>query len=200
MADDATAADCPHSERRELAVDYLAGRLSPSQGRAFEERYFGCPACARELEAALELRAAFAQVAAEGGGGPGAPRRRRLGWRWGASLAAAAPGRVLRGGEGALSVRVARGAGDPAGLALFWQPVSGADLYVVRLFAPNGDLLFDATTPQTRLVVTPGALAAAPPGAAAFARVEALDPLRRRLAASPLERVRSTPAPGGAGG
>ncbi len=62
MGDRPTAADCPHSERHDLAVAFLAGRLPPAEARAFEEHTFACRACWSEVEAALELRAALAQL------------------------------------------------------------------------------------------------------------------------------------------
>lgn len=62
MSDRPRAVDCPHSERHDLAVAFLAGRLAPAEARAFEEHTFACRACWSEVEGALELRAAWAQL------------------------------------------------------------------------------------------------------------------------------------------
>jgi hypothetical protein len=216
MAIDSTqVTGCPRGEVRELAADYLAGHLSAAQAKRFEAHVIACPTCWQEVERALELRAAFQGSSAQvrplgprhGSGGAAlehGPRRRWLGARelalaaaalvaglglahW-VSLPTSPPPRVVRGEDSIpLQVHVAA-AGR---IEISWPAVADADLYLFRLFTGDGELLLERTLAEPGLVLEPDLLAL-PAGEPLFARVEALDGLRRRRAVSRLEPL---PAP-----
>ncbi len=69
------------------AVDrYLLGEMSEAEQTEFEEHYFGCPACASDVEAGAILAANAAAVFSDEG--PGEATRRAMGlwagWKWAA--------------------------------------------------------------------------------------------------------------------
>jgi hypothetical protein len=75
--------------------DYLAGRLSDLENRAFEDRLARDPDLVRELELATRLREGLARLRDRGELDVGASRRVARRWTWGAALAATLAGVAL---------------------------------------------------------------------------------------------------------
>lgn len=201
---------CPRGEERDLAAEYLAGRLTEAEATRFEAHVIRCTACWQEVERALELRAAFQGWSASvrppaprlGSGGairePAARRR----WRGARELALAAAAlvaglglahwvspptppapRVVRGEE---PIPLQINAAARERIEISWPPVADADHYLLRLFTGDGELLLERRLAEPGLVLGPE-LTALPAGGPLYVRVEALDGLRRRQAASRLE-------------
>lgn len=187
---------CADVESRDLEAAYLAGRLSPDDAAAYEAHYFGCDRCWPALQRATELRATLAHTSR---------RRFRLnptlaaaavlvvflgGWLAMRNRIASGPERVVRGTSDTLVVAASRSA---AGLAAVWHPVSGADRYLVRLYAPDGTLLVERETADTAFAMAGDSL---PPSAAgSLWQIQALDALRRPVARSALTPAGSAVAP-----
>jgi len=193
--------DCLRVDEDELVERYLAGRLSDDEAEWFESHYFSCDRCWAEVERAGALRAVLAEDQQPSAVAP----RRGVPW-WPLAAAAAmmlaalgirqitrpagapSPGggpEVTRGAPAAaLPVRV----GAPARTAA-WPALAGAASYRVRLFAPDGTLLFDRETPDTSLA------AAEASDTLVYWQVEALDSLHTVLQRSTLTPERLVPPP-----
>lgn len=180
---------------------YFSGRLPPADAEAYEEHLFSCAECAAAAERASEIRDALDAVT------PPSAYPRPL-WRR-AGVAAAAAAVVVIAMSLVLALPRSQAPRTPAtrgqtlGLslearsvdgkvALAWPARAGADRYLVRLFAADGEPLFSRELTTLRLTVP---LANLPAGAPLFARVEALSPLGEVLADSGLVSLPGTDAP-----
>jgi hypothetical protein len=180
----------PHQPDDELVRRYVAGSAPPAEAEAFEEHYFGCDDCWREVEAATELGEAIRR--------PAAPTSPRI-WP---VLAAAAVAAFLfvgiwqmvqqqqpqsdrepafRSSQPAFSTAATR-AGSKTMIS--WESRPEACWYLVRRFSDDGSEL-DSTrvdAPQRQLEL---------PFAerASHYRVEALDEFRSVIGDSGLQRL-----------
>lgn len=201
---DVMRSGCAHSD---LAARYVAGTLPEPEAEAFEEHFFGCEECWREVERARSLRAAFAAEAGQPGtAGRAVPWGRGAKWRWPVGLAIAAGlvallvvpvarrgaplSDAVRGGRPALDLHVDAPAGLPR---VAWRPVRGAAFYRVRLFDAVGTVVVDRIVNDTSLSL---ASRPAEPGAdrTYYWQVVALDGARRPLASSRLHAATGTGA------
>ena len=185
---------CAEVDEQDLDVRYLAGRLSGDVADAFEQHYFGCDRCWGLVQRGLDARAGTAPTHGTRKAPVDRPRRVLRWW----SLAAAAtiaiavgtwrfaatrgpPAEALRGRSHALLI-TARA--TERALTAAWVPVSGAAIYRVQLFAPDGRLLVDREVADTTVAFPVESLPANLH--AALWKVAALDQLRNELEASGL--------------
>lgn len=196
------AANCPYDGGSLVVADYLAGRLSDAEARAFEEHSFACDRCFHELQRATELRAAAESDGATAGMTDlAAARPRRLAWAalgmaaavtlalgiWFTQPVPDAPRpdeRVYRDatqGGRMLPLKVSR---DGDSVTLSWPSVDRADRYRVRVWNAGGEPLFeqDATEPTATLPVSRWRDAAGADGV--YVQVVALDELQQAVARS----------------
>lgn len=199
---------CPYGDESFVVADYLAGRMSRPDTRAFEAHSFGCDRCFHELQRALELRAADAPMKAA----PAAPAVPPVWGRWRAlGLAAAVflavgvwlaqplteqppavPEPVYRdaveAGEGRLAIRL-EASRDGETVTLSWPPVQGAERYTVRVWTEAGEPIVEQQTSELSLVLP----AASSRGPAVrdelYAQVLALDELQQVVGSSELLRL-----------
>ena len=188
----ATVIDCPSAGERDLAVLYLAGRLPEDEAQAFEEHYFACEHCWQDVQRGSELRAALGKPAVAPAGRSVRPRRAWL------PLAAAAVIAFVALGVWQLNRRtpvesttpVVRGAGEildlevesgrQGSIDVRWPRHPSAATYEIEVLASNGGSVWKTETPEPRVRIVPGVLAA--PGQTYEIRVEALDSLGQVIA------------------
>jgi len=118
--------------------DYLAGRLSDVDSRAFEDRLSGDPALVRELELSQRLREGLARLRDSGELEVAARRAPSRRWAWGGALAATLAGAAL--------LLVLQPAGRaPAVLSSAVAPASGtaAAFTFVAMRGPAASPVFD---------------------------------------------------------
>jgi anti-sigma factor RsiW len=183
---------------------YLGGQLTEEDAAAFEEHYFGCEDCHREVQRALEIRAALeskeAALSPDRGMRRSPPRwRRPLVWAglaasavlalgtWAAHESRHAPESepVWRGPGAEMAVRVQATA---EGLIAQWPPQPGAQSYVVDVSTEEGVPVVKRETSGTRLAI---AVPTPPHGSATlYISVEALGPRREVRARSQPQRLR----------
>jgi hypothetical protein len=177
----------PHQPDDDLVRRYVAGSAHPAEAEAFEEHYFGCDDCWREVEAATELAQALRR--------PAAPTPRRI-WP---VLAAAAVTAFLFVGVWQLiqqpsdrepSFRSSQPAFNTAAkragakTMISWESRPEARWYLVRRFSDDGSE-FDRTrvdAPQRQLDLPFTQRAS-------HYRVEALDEFQNVIADSGLHRL-----------
>jgi hypothetical protein len=191
-------------EREARIHAYLTGAMSPQEREAFERAWFDDDELAEEIERAVEVRAALSAPRHTSSAVVRRSRAIPVGGRWLALAAALGmvafgsvlwlqrdPGApVMRAGEERLKVEVAPA---PGGIHLVWPQVEGAESYRIDIFTASGErltgaelrrspyLLADSVTPTT-----PGPL---------YARIVALDHVRRVLADSRLIEARPSAQP-----
>lgn len=196
---------CEIVDGGDLDTRYLAGKLSPEGAEAFEAHFFGCERCWGLVHQGLAVRSAFQPDASLAGSSsrpvshqPSAARR----W-WGLAAAAGIatvafgvwgvgsrsedpkPEDVLRGDRAPF---VLVPAADPAALTATWPRVTDADVYRVRLYAPDGTLEMERELSDTTVVLVRDSLQMLA-GGEVFWEVQALDRLRNPIARSELTRV-----------
>lgn len=176
-----------HEPDDELVRRYVAGTATPSEAETFEEHYFGCELCWREVQTAMELREALLRPSVRPG--------RRI---WPA-LAAAAAAAFLFVGIWQMMQRQAdqepawrssqpayqtSGARVGSSTVISWEPKPEARWYVVRRFSADGSEIdtVEIAAPRDRLELPLHA-------AATHYRVQALDQFRSVLADSGLQRL-----------
>jgi CHAT domain-containing protein/tetratricopeptide (TPR) repeat protein len=104
--------DCTSIEEKDLVSRYVGRKLSPEEGEAFEEHYFGCDRCWEEVQAATEVRAALtAKEPTDAAALEVQARAIRRPWRNLAFLAAAAAVAIVAFGAGLLVSRSHRTSG-----------------------------------------------------------------------------------------
>ncbi len=191
--------DCKYVEERDLATSYLAGELSPKDAEAFEQHYFACERCWREVQAMSALRAALGKPVL-------VPVERRptrvTTWRLlavAAIVTAAGLGLwqlthrppeasvqpVLRGGA-AEALAVTTEALPGGRIKVSWRPNLDAQVYVVEVIRSDGVPALKLETGETSMTIDRTVLPAPPPGISFATRVRALDPMRQVVAASEL--------------
>jgi hypothetical protein len=104
-------------------------------------------------------------------------------WPFGAAAPGVPDGDRYRGEGDTLAVSVAAGG---QGVTATWPALRAADLYQVRVYAPDGTLLAQAMTADTAATITADSLRAGSPGDTVYWQVQALDRLRQPLAQSRL--------------
>jgi hypothetical protein len=179
-----------HQPDEDLVRSYVAARLSADEAERFEEHFFACDACWREVETANELREALQR---SGSARTIIPSRR---W-WVGGLAAAAMAAfvfigvrqyteqrqpVFRGGEQALQTSLKT---TGSGIVIEWPAVPEAQSYAVVFLSADA-------TPVTRQQIREPRIEVSPETAsrASHYRVQALDSFERVLADSDLQRIR----------
>jgi hypothetical protein len=198
---DSTDIRDPTREQRIRA--YLSGAMSESDAEAFERELFLDDELAAEVERALEIKASVGSADRPSVITRLPPRSRRE-FRWiaiAAVFSAVAIGGVLwltrmaqepmimRAGEERLSVQLAPGTD---GMRLSWSPVANATAYRVDVFTQSGEKLSSREIPDLSLVVGDDVIGGGAAGAV-FARVIAIDHLRREIADSGLIRIAAGP-------
>jgi hypothetical protein len=173
-------------------VLYLAGRLSEDEAEAFETHYFGCADCWEDVHRGSELRAAFGKPAVAPASRSVRPRRAWLPLAAAAVIAFVALGvwqltrrtpvesttPVVRGAGEVLDLEVA--SGRQGGIDVRWPPHPNAATYEIEVLASNGASVWKTETPEPRVRIGPGVLAA--PRQTHEVRVEALDSLGQVIA------------------
>lgn len=174
-----------HQPDDELVRRYLAGTTTLSEAEAFEEHYFACEACWREVQTAMELREALLRQSAR-------PSRRI----WPALAAAAAAAFLFigiwqmmqrqadqepawRSSQPAYQTSAAR---VGSSTVISWEPKPEARWYVLRRFSADGSEIdtIELAAPRDRLELPLDP-------AATHYRVQALDQFRSVLADSGLQ-------------
>jgi hypothetical protein len=184
---------CERVAEEDLDTRYLTGQLSEAEATAFEEHYFGCERCWALVQQGLAAQAAVSDEP------PRRPLQRPTRPRWGLAAGAAVaaglgiwlvvarepvpPADPIRG-RASIEVRTAS---DDSFVSAAWSPVTGADIYQVRLFAADGTLLHQRRLADTMISVPLDSV----PGAAggAFWDVEALDRMRDPVGRSEMTRT-----------
>lgn len=193
--------DCPYGDESLVVADYLAGRLSVEQSRAFEAHSFECERCFDELQLATELRGASEKRAAPESR-PGVSRTVWPALGLAAALVLAigvwfalpfpeGPGMpaepVYRDGDAAtdllqnLPLEVGR---DNGTVSLSWATVKGAHRYTVRVFTEAGDPVLEEQTTNTAIDLPAAAWEEAARPGQAYVQVIALDELRQMIVQS----------------
>lgn len=193
---ESAALDCRSVEEQDVVSSYVAGRLAEPIAEAFERHYFECADCWDELELAYGLRGLSPQEWPRGRGNVAPLWRRRsfLALAAAASLGILALGlRTLlreraeplaldtpRSGAQELVVDVTR---QPGGtLELSWMPQRGASRSVVEIVTPDGVVLGQHETRETRLVLQEGDLKCG--AGPCRAKVRVIDSLGQEIATS----------------
>jgi hypothetical protein len=193
-----SALTCEQVDEQDLEAAYLAGRLAEPAAEAFEAHLFACDRCWDLVQTARAVAGASSHRRAAVG-------RRR--WRLGvlAPLAAAAGIATvllvrwpLAGGTGGPDSGALRGGGDalPVTAAVrgrqmtaAWPRVAGAEVYQLRLYAPDGGVLLQSETLDTLTVLVLDSSPLVGQVGTVYWQVQALDPLRQPLARSALTPV-----------
>ena len=176
-----------HEPNEELARRYVAGLLPVAEAESFEEHYFACDQCWREIETANEIRQALMPRA-------GGRARTRPAWPFLAAAAVAAfafvgvmqwrgsqsPQQVWRDGSGNDLRTEARISGDS--IELSWQAPQQADHYQIQIFSSDGELVATRTVTRPQASFPRGEIARA-----AHYRIVALDELGGTIADSALQ-------------
>lgn len=196
---------CPHDDRDQLAVEFLAGRLDAARAEAFEEHGYACDSCFEAVELAASVHAALRAPVAARPSPADRTSARAWGWAAAAVLAvavgygayrpverAAGEASSLRGREGAFALTVER---DAAGMTLRWNAVAGADRYEVRLFGADGEALVERRTGETGWTISAAEIPPGLQGTRGYARVDAIDALGAPVDRSPLVPVEGARAP-----
>lgn len=140
-----------HEPNDDLIRQYVAGILAQDDAERFEEHYFACDDCWREVESASEIRTALA---------PSRTARPAPSWRWASLAAAAAIGFALLGvwqwqasrpeapiyrdtTGGGFSTQASR-SGDS--VVLSWGVPADARRYQVQLLKLDGELVASLVT------------------------------------------------------
>lgn len=179
-----------HQPDEDLVRRYVAGTLPADEAERFEEHFFGCDACWREVETTKELRDALGRSSPVRSA-PSTPRR------WLTGLAAAAVAAfvfigirqameqrqtVFRGGEQTLQTSLQT---TGSGLVIAWPAVSEAQSYAVVFLSADGTTLMKQQIREPRIEVPPETAERA-----SHYRVQALDSFERVLADSDLRKIR----------
>ena len=186
-------------EREARIRAYLTGAMSPQERDAFERAWFEDDELAEEIERAVEVRAALSARQPTSGAAHRPWRRKPVGGQWlaiAAALGVVAFGSVLwlqqdtrapvmRAGEERLKVEVAPA---PGGIHLVWPQVKGAESYRIDIFTANGERVTGAEVPRPPYLL-PDSVTPTTPGPL-YARIVALDHVRRVLADSRLIEAR----------
>ena len=176
-----------YSDERRIQA-YLARELDEDEAERFEEELMADDSLAKEVQRALEIRAALRETAAK----PHAVRRaRKPAFVYGLAAAAAvafialtlpflqrppaAP--VFRGVEQRMGLEIEAEGGE---LRARWAPVAGATGYELRILARDGQLLESVEVDGTEAVVDLDG-AEEPSSSPAFAEVVAIDDLGQAL-------------------
>ncbi len=187
-------APCPDEN---VLIAYGAGTLSDDEAERFEEHYFSCERCWKRLERVLELRGALA-----GGAVRPATRPRLSRALWPGLAAAAVLAAVAIGLWGLMPNRpgTVRGDGDiiapvvtrvDEGVEASWDAVEGTDVYLIEIFAADGELVLSREVREPRVAI---ARAELDPTGTMYFKVQALGGLRQPLAVSGLVEI-AGPAP-----
>ncbi|HEX9581533.1 MAG TPA: hypothetical protein VF970_10550 [Gemmatimonadales bacterium] len=197
---DPSALTCEQVDERDLEAAYLASRLAEPDTEAFEAHVFGCDRCWALLQSAQVVAGAAPPRPAA----VSSPRRRRLTIFLPLAAAAGiaalllvrspsapvAPGvpqsGALRGDGDSLPVRTTLADQQ---IEAVWPALSRADVYQLRLYAPDGSLLLQRETRDTIAAVAVDSLRLGSDVQTVYWQVQALDQLRQPLARSPLTPV-----------
>src|SRR5262245_46415941 len=186
--------ECARAEQGDFLARYFGRRLGEAEAQAFEAHYFGCEHCWAEVHAAAEIRDAkgldvFAAPPAE------RSRSARDVWTLLAAAAAVAvmvfglrqlaqrfevtlPQPVWRGSSAeALPLTITRDAQGQ--VVLRWLPHPEAQVYVVEIFASDGESLWKRETSETTVSLDGQVLESKSPDVSFRTRVEALDTMRQ---------------------
>lgn len=173
------------------AARYLCAAMDEPEAAAYEEHYFGCEECARELELGAGIRPA--RMA----------RRKRVRAIWG-GLAAAAALAAIFAGSGVMMRRDSPPAApawrsDSAplmatvtrrdgALEIRWNRVAGASFYLIGIYSADGRPIrqISATSPEAAI----GADAIGGSPSPLYLRIEALDAQGSLITRSPLQALR----------
>lgn len=185
--------DCPKAGDRDLAPLYLAGKLREEEARAFEEHFFACESCRRDVEKGSELRALYGKSPLGLAKSSARPSR----FWWPAAVAAAialvAVGvwqanrrslealSVPRGAEAGIEGLAISPLAD-GGLDVAWTPRPEAALYHVQVFGPDGRSLWKTETREPRVRIENSLLLPQPLRRTCDVRVEAVDSMGQVLA------------------
>lgn len=178
-----------HEPNDDLIRQYVAGILAQDDAERFEEHYFACDDCWREVESISEIRTALA---------PPRTARSVPSWRWGSLAAAAAVGFALLGvwqwqssrpdapiyrdaTGGGLSTRASR-SGDS--VVLSWTAPADARRYQVHLFKLDGEQVASVMTAAPSVSLQSSEI-----GSARQYRVLAMDELGATVADSGLHTL-----------
>lgn len=179
-----------HQPDEDLVRRYVAATLPADEAERFEEHFFGCDDCWREVEAVNELRDVLQRSGPVRSNLP--PRR----W-WIGGLAAAAMAAfvfigvrqameqrptVFRGGETALHTSLKT---TDSGVVLEWPSVLEAQSYVVVFLSADGTPVLRQQIREPRIEVPAETVSRA-----SHYRVQALDAFERVLADSDLRKTR----------
>jgi hypothetical protein len=196
---------CELVDERDLDTRYLAGRLSEPEAAAFEAHYFACDRCWALVRGGVGVRAARSDV---GAGSDAArdlrlPTRHRTWWQpvaiaAGIGLVALGTWRVvdsrrgprpdvMRGREDSLPLSSVL---EESGWRAAWPAVAGTSFYRIRVFTPDGRLQLEREVSETTFVWSADSVAGLGDGTR-YVEVQAIDPLRRPIARSPLTPLRA---------
>jgi len=186
-----TSGDCDYSDS-DTPSRYVAGALAEEETAAFEEHYFACGRCWKEVSTGTGARTALADVRKIPAENP------RSAW-WMAVAAAAVIAvvglvtvreRSVTGGpdvirgqsEESIAVDVSTGSVQ---VRVRWRPVAQAARYRVQVRNAEGDVIRDRRSEGTSAAFDDLS------GRAVFIRVTALDAQGEEIARSPLVRAPS---------
>lgn len=200
-----TETTCIHGDDSLIVADYLAGRLSRAKARTFEAHCFGCDRCFRELQFAMEMRAAASPSARSIPSLKRAIVTSRPFWPL-AGLAAAvavalgiwvaqplprsveAPRDPVYRDSAAesdanLALEVAKGGNS---VELSWPSVQRAERYTVRIWNEAGDPVFQQETHVPSLKISAARLPEVTGQQRFYVQVVAVDELQQPIVRSGL--------------
>jgi hypothetical protein len=186
--------DCQRAGEPDVAIRYLAGRLTDAEAEAFERHYLSCDLCWTEVEQGARLRGAFGNDPVAGPT-PTASGGRRDYWTplaaaavvalvaFGLARIAGTPGvsppasPVLRGsGANRLALTVRNASAGEA--VLEWRSDPEAATYRIQIMRADGVPVLTSETSDVTLRLDVGALPGSP-DQAFVAKIEAIDALGR---------------------